>query len=164
MTDVSGPIERRGLRSGTGAIVIALVYALVGPLVGAVIVIPIGTVLAAQFSSGTLIETFDSVLGTMPFSLLLSYAFAGALATATGIVVATVAYRRGRAPVGTAIAAPVAVFIAFVLLRRFVHIDIPGTGILRGGGQAGMLLWLAVCIAASLICWLVTLPLQKRAA
>ncbi len=164
MAEADRQAERRGLGDGTGAIIIVLVYALVGPLVGYVLLIPFATIAAAQFSSGTLIESLYAVLSTLPFGLLLSYVFAGALALATGIAIATVAYRRGLVPVRVAVAAPAVVFVVFTVLHHFVHIEIPGTAILRGDGQGGMLFWLIVCIASSLICWLLTLPIQKRAA
>ncbi len=164
MAEAGDSTERRGLGNGAGAIIVALVYAIVGPLVGAALIIPIATIGAAQFSSGTLIESLNAVLSMLPLGFLLSYVFAGALALATGIAIATVAYRQGRVPLRMAVAAPAVGFGVFTVLHQFVHVEIPGTAILRGGGQGGMLLWLAVCIAASLICWLLTLPILRRSA
>jgi len=164
MAEADGPAEGRERRDAVGAIVIALVYTLAGPLIGAVLVVPFATIAAAEFGSGTLAESLTSVLSALPCGFVLSYGFAGALALVTGIVIAAVAYRRGSVSAWMAIVAPTLVFVGFAILHRFVHIEIPGTAILRGGGQGGMLLWLAVCIASSLICWLVTLPLQRRSA
>lgn len=164
IAEVAKHPERGGLRGIVPAIVIALVYTVAGPLIGAVLIVPFATIAAVEFGSGTLAESLYAVLSALPQGLALSYAFAGALALVTGIVVAAVAYRRGPVPAWMAVVAPTLVFVGFAILHRFVHIEIPGTALLRGGGQFGTLFWLAVCIASSLICWLVTLPLQRRSA
>lgn len=164
MAEAAKHPEREGLRGGAGAIVIALVYALAGPLIGAVLVVPFATIAAAEFGSGTLAQSLYAVLSALPQGVALSYAFAGALALVTGVVIAAVSYRRGPVPGWMAVVVPIIVFVGFAILRRFVHIEVPGTVLLRGGGQFGTLFWLAVCIASSLICWLVTLPIQRRSA
>lgn len=162
MAEAGGSTERRGLSGGAGAATIALVYAVVGPLVGAVLVLPFATVAAVQLSERPLTETLLAVFSALPFGLLFSYESAGAISLATGIVVAAVAYRRGAASATVATVVPILVFVAFAIFFRFVHVDMFRTAILRAGGPIGMLIWLAVCVASSFVCWLITLPIQRR--
>jgi hypothetical protein len=154
-------VTARPLDDGTGAIVIALIYGLVGPVVGAILIVPIATILAAEFKPSTLVESAYVILSMFPVSVPISYYLAGTLALATGIIVGAYAHRRGRAPVWLAIAAPGAVVIVLAILH-WLGLDVPGAGVLRGRGPLGILFWLAVSIAASLVCWAVTLPIQRR--
>jgi hypothetical protein len=150
------------LGDGTGAILIALIYTLAGPIVGLVLIVPIAAVTMAEAQDSAYPAALFLVTATFPISIPLSYYFAGVLALATGVVVAAIAYRRRRVPAWMAAAASVAVFVAFEIPRWLTGVVVPGTGVLRDTLQAGTLVWLAVCVGASLICWLITLPIQRR--
>ncbi len=100
----------------------------------------------------------------LPLGLILSYVMAGALALLTGIATAVVAYQRGVVPIRMAAMVPTFVFGVFLILQQLFHGSIPGATILRGGGQVGPALTLFVAVAASLVCWRLARPLQRRLA
>lgn len=153
--------EETWFNHGNGAALIALVYVLVGPPVGLVLIALI-VAMMVDFTASTLGAALVLTVLVPATSLPIAYSYGGALALLTGIVVGVVAQRHGKAPIWIAAAAPVAVLGAFAVLHLFVHIDILGAALMRTVGQRSVLIWLPVCIAASLLCWLITLPIQRR--
>jgi len=151
----------RALGARGAAVLIALVYAIAGPPIGAVLVVPSAVLAASAFMHGTLLDSFAVVVSAFPTMIPLSYAFAGTLALVTGIALGAVAFRRQRLPLPSAVVVPVVVVMAFALLRQIIHVDVPGTAILRGN-QSGLLIWLVVSILSSLACWLLTVPIHRR--
>ncbi len=151
-------------RRGGAGFLIALVYALAGPPIGAILVFPIATIAAVQFSHNDLPDTAAAIFPALPLGFIFSYVMAGALALFTGIAMAVIAYRRGVVPILTAVIVPTFVFGVFLILQQLFHGNIPGATILRGGGRAGPAITLLVSVAASLICWRLTRPLQRRLA
>jgi hypothetical protein len=149
------------LADGSGAIFIALIYGVAGPLVGAALVGPvIGLVngeVGPAASPGNLMFVVMAVV-LFPFT----YYAAGAVALATGIVVAAVAHRRGRVPLWVALVSAAGVFAIFATLNRVSDEPIPGAAALQGDWKVGIPLWLAVCVGSSAVCWCLTLPIQKR--
>ncbi len=151
-------------KRGGAAFLIALVYALAGPPIGAILVFPIATIVVVQFSHNDPSETAAAMFHAVPLGLIFSYVMAGALALITGIATAVIAYRRGVVPIRMAAMVPTIVFGALLILQQLFHGSIPGATVLRGGGQVGPALTLLVSIVASLICWRLTRTLQRRLA
>jgi hypothetical protein len=164
MTEAGGAIAQFSWRRGRSALLIALIYALAGPPIGAILVLPIAVIATAQFKEGPLAESIAAVLFVLPIGFIFSYAMAGALAAVTGVAMAVIAYRRGMVPIGTALAVPTFVFGVFLILQQLFHGSIPGATLLRGAGHVGPTLGLLISIAASLVCWRLARPLQRRLA
>jgi hypothetical protein len=154
----SGP----GLADGTGAIVIALAYGLLGPVIGGILLAPIASFALLEFRPDLTWLGAVVMLGAFPMSALIAYLLAGVPALATGVIIAAIAHRSGRALLRHAVLAPLVVFVVLAALDRMLGIAIPGAAIVRGGGSIAALIWLPVCVAASVICWLITLPIQRR--
>ena len=146
------------------AFLIALIYALAGPPIGAILVFPIATLAVAQFSYNDFPETAAAMFYALPLGLILSYVMAGALALLTGIATAVVAYQRGVVPIrmaaiGTDVRVRRLPHPAATLPREHSGRDDPSRG-----GQVGPALTLFVAVAASLVCWRLARPLQRRLA
>jgi hypothetical protein len=159
---VSGTVEARDGRGLRGPITIALIYLVFGPPLGALLVIPVAAIAAAGLGSTTVGESLSAALANLPAVLKVSYYFAGALALATGIVIARIASRHGEVEAWKAAIVPFVVFAAFALPSMFLRIVLPGAAVLYGRGGLALLVLLIVSIVVSLICWLITLPLQRH--
>ena len=86
------------LAGGIGVILIALVYGVVGPLVGAVLLSPLGALVKGQEMPYALLGGLLLLVENFPTSAALAYYSAGLLALCTGVIVAVVARRRGAVP------------------------------------------------------------------
>jgi hypothetical protein len=150
------------LADGAGAALVVLVYALLGPIIGGVLIFPIGALALHEFRPDLTLLGVVATLGSFPMSAVMAYLLAGVPALATGVVIGAIFYRSGGASVRQAILAPVFVYLSLAVLDQLLGIAIPGAAMVRGSGSGGTVLWLAVSIAASVLCWLVTLPIQRR--
>ncbi len=151
-------------RRWSRAVLIALVYALLGPPVGALLILPIAMIATLQFSTRDIPGTAAAMLFVIPLGLIFSYVMAGAIALVTGVATAAVAFRRGVVPIGTAFVVAMLVFGVFLILQQILHGSIPGASLLRGEGRVGPGLGAVISLAASLICWRLTRHLQRQLA
>lgn len=151
----------RGLPGGAGAVAIALIYGVLGPLVGVALLTPLAAFVTADFMGTSVREGLGTVLSTLRISLPAAYLMGGALALATGAVIGATA-RRKRASLRTALWAPIAVYLVVALVCGATGLALPGAGAARSLSSPAMPLWIIVSVLASLACWLATLPIQRR--
>jgi hypothetical protein len=150
------------LADGTGTVLICLIYALAGPPIGAIFVAPLASLVEGEVMPSALLGGAWLLLATFPLGLLATYWQAGLLALGTGAAVAAIARRRGSVPLWMAGAAASAIFLAILLLSWATGFAIPGAAALDDPGPQNMPVLLAAAILASLLCCLLTRPIQKR--
>lgn len=150
------------LAGGIGVILIALVYGVVGPLVGAVLLSPLGALVKGQEMPYALLGGLLLLVENFPTSAALAYYSAGLLALCTGVIVAVVARRRGAVPLQMAGLAAVGVVLFFELFAQMTGYAPPGAIALRGRDAGGATILLVTSIVASLACCLLTRPIQKH--
>jgi hypothetical protein len=147
---------------GAAAVLVALVYGVVGPLIGAMLLAPLGALFKGEEMPYALLGGLLLLIDTFPTSAAIAYYSAGLVALCTGIVVAVAARRRGTVPLQVAVMAAVAVVLSFSLVAQFTGYAPPGAIALRGRNAGGVAIVLVTSIVASLACCLLTRPLQKR--
>ena len=150
------------LADGTGAVLITLVFGLAGPPIGAILAAPLANLDDGHAIPSALLGGAWLLLATFPFGLLATYWQAGLLALGTGAMVAAIARRRGRVPLWMAGTAAFAVFLGTLLLSLATGLAVPGAAVLYDVGRESVPVLLAAAIVASLLCCLVTRPIQKR--
>jgi hypothetical protein len=156
-------LASRAAADGTGAIVIVLVYALVGPPIGAVLLAPLAGLIQGQVAPTAFFGGLLLLAGTFPFSLLLAYYFAGLPALCTGVCVAASARRRGAVPYWIAGASAVGAVLLFQVFAHWTGTIVFGAAVARvSAWSAGGFVLILTGMAASLLCCALTRPLQRR--
>jgi hypothetical protein len=150
------------LADGTGAVLIALVFALAGPPIGAILLAPLAALANGQIMPSAFLGSVWLMLATFPFGIVWSYYEAGLLALCTGIVLAAVARRRGKVPLLLAAGAASTVLLAFLLVSRLTGVTVPGAAVVGQAEPTSVPVLVAAAVAASLICALATRPIQRR--